>query len=298
MRLAAVLGLIGLLAAQDLPRAIQALDGGKFDEAVAALGELLRRTPDDADANYYMGLAYFRAERPRDARPYLERAAALSPAKPRVWKALGLSLLKTSDYPSASIALGRSCALDPRDDDACYLHGRSLYIQGRFDEAVEPFEKALQSAPGASQVTMHRAAALNYFELGRTEEAERRFRDAVRLYGSGSGQPDPRVDYGAFLISQGRAQEAVPFLTAAVRTTPASARAHAELGRALLELDRPADALGPLRRSVELDPKGWSVRMMLGKTYVRLGRREEGERELKLGHEGWAKQDYGSSRSK
>jgi hypothetical protein len=38
--------------------------------------------------------------------------------------------------------------------------------------------------------------------------------------------------------------------------------------------------------------------MMLGKTYLRLGRTEEGERELKVGRAGWAKQNYGSSKSK
>src|SRR5690242_9849102 len=105
MRLAAGLGLIGLLAAQDLPRAILALDGGRFNEAIESLAEMLHRTPDDPDVNYYLGLAYFRAERPREARPYLEHAAALAPVNPRTWKALGLTLLKISDYPAASVAL-------------------------------------------------------------------------------------------------------------------------------------------------------------------------------------------------
>jgi Flp pilus assembly protein TadD len=298
MRLAVGLGIIGLLAAQDLPRAVAALDSGRFDEAITTLRELLRRTPDDPDANYYVGLAYFRSERPRDARPYLERAAALSPTRAQAWKALGLALLKTNDFPPATIALDKTCALDPGDEDACYLFGRSLYMQGRYDEAVQPLDKALRTAPPANQANVHRAAALNYAELGKTEEAERHFRDAVRLHGSGPGQPDPRLDYGAFLVTQGRAPDALPFLSAAVAAAPASARANAELGRALLELDRPADALGPLRRSVELDPNGWPVRMMLGKTWLRLGRTEDGERELKLGREGWAKQDYGSSKSK
>src|SRR5689334_8026811 len=90
MRLAAGLVLIGVLAAQDLPRAIRALDAGKLDEAIASLVELSHRDPDDPDVNYYLGLAYFRAERPRDARPYLEHAASLAPGRPQAWKALGL----------------------------------------------------------------------------------------------------------------------------------------------------------------------------------------------------------------
>jgi predicted Zn-dependent protease len=64
------------------------------------------------------------------------------------------------------------------------------------------------------------------------------------------------------------------------------------------ELDRPAEALLSLKTSVDLDPNAWAVRLMLGNAYLRLGRTEEGERELKLGREAWAKQDYGSSKVK
>ena len=75
-----------------------------------------------------------------------------------------------------------------------------------------------------------------------------------------------------------------------------SSRAHAELGRAWLELDRPEAALSPLERAIALDPNAWAVRLMLGKAYLRLGRADEGERQLRLGREGWAKQDYGNLR--
>ena len=87
-------------------------------------------------------------------------------------------------------------------------------------------------------------------------------------------------------------------LEQAIVASPGSARAHGELGRALLELDRPAEALPHLKTAVELDPNAWAVRMMLGKAYLRLGRSEEGQRELKLGQDGWSKQDHGSSRNK
>jgi Flp pilus assembly protein TadD len=50
-----------------------------------------------------------------------------------------------------------------------------------------------------------------------------------------------------------------------VKVAPGSARAHAELGRALLELDRPAEALRPLKRAVDLDPTAWAVRLLPAK---------------------------------
>ena len=211
MRLAAWIGLTSLLAAQDLPTAVSAFENGRFEDAARALSEILGRKPDDPDANYYLGMTYFREGRPRDARPFLERATRLSPSKPSAWKALGLVLLGTNDYREASVALGRACALDPNDEDNCYLQARSLFVLGQYDEAVQPFEKAMHAAPPANQATVHRATALNFVELGMTQEAERHFRDAIRLYRASTArpQPDPRLDYGAFLIRQGRTQAAL-----------------------------------------------------------------------------------------
>jgi tetratricopeptide (TPR) repeat protein len=138
---------------------------------------------------------------------------------------------------------------------------------------------------------------LNYTGLGLDVEAERHFRQAIARYGGTSSSPDdPRLDYGVFLMRQGRIQEALEPLHQAVSASPDSARANAELGRALLELNRPEAALGPLERSVNLDPKAWTARLLLGRVYFRLGRNEEGERETRLGREGWGKQGYGSSK--
>jgi Flp pilus assembly protein TadD len=300
MRVPAWIGLISVLAAQDVPTAVSAFEGGRFEEAAKALSEILGRTPDDPDANYYLGMTYFRQGRPREAMPFLERATRLSPSKPATWKALGLVLLGANDYRAASVPLGKACALDPNDEDNCYLQARSLFVLGQYDQAVQPFEKALHAAPPPKQAAVHRATALNLVELGVTEEAEGHFRDAVRLYRASAEapQPDPRLDYGAFLIRQGRTQSALEMLRQSVSAAPASPRAHAELGRALLELDRPAEAATELKSSVDLDANGWAVRLMLGRAYLMLGRAEEGQRELRLGREGWARQDYGSSKVK
>jgi Flp pilus assembly protein TadD len=97
-------------------------------------------------------------------------------------------------------------------------------------------------------------------------------------------------------VRQGRAAEALELIEQTLKTSPLSARANAELGRALLDLDRAQDALPRLQKAVELDPNAWTVRMLLGKAYLRLGRTEEGERELRLGREGWARDNHGSSK--
>ena len=210
-----------LASAQELPNAVAALESGRLDEAAGALTAILREKPDDADANYYLALARFRQGRQREALPYLERATRLSPANPAPWKLSGLVFLGANDFQRASVALERACALEPNSEDSCYLYARSLFLLGRYEAAVKPFEQALRAAPPSSQAAVHRATALDLDELGSFEEAERHFREAVRLYGpAGRTEPDPRVDYGAFLVRQGRAREALDLLQAAVSDVP------------------------------------------------------------------------------
>jgi len=227
---------------------------------------------------------------------------SIDPDTARREMALGLRTAAGGRLEAALGPFAKACELAPKDEDACYYLGRTFYTLGRYDEAREPFEKALRAvekalraAPKGSAARVHRAAALNFVGLGRAEEAERHFREAIRLHrGAAAAGEDPRIDYGAFLARQGRAEEALPPLEQAVRAAPKSARATIALGRVLLEMGKPAAAAARLEKGLALDQASWNARLLLGKAYLQLGRTEEGERQLRLGQEGW-KQDYGSS---
>jgi Tfp pilus assembly protein PilF len=206
------------------------------------------------------------------------------------WKELGLKLASDRKMEPAAEAFAKACAQMPQDEDACYYLARTLYTLGRYEEASEPFAKALRAAPKQMQGRVHRAMALNFTALHRADDAERHFREAVRL----GSDNDPRIDYGAFLFRQGRLEEALPLLEQAVEALPGSARAHSELGRVLLHLGKREGAAARLEKAVQLDPGSSTARLLLGKTYLEMGRIEEGERQLRLGREGW-KQSYDSS---
>jgi len=198
------------------------------------------------------------------------------------WLARGREAIASGQPERAAETFAKACALAPQHRDACYFHGRALQALDRFEEAREPLERAL--ARGAD-ARVHRALALNYVGLVQPERAELHFLAAIRLYRSGE---DPRVDYGAFLTRQARAAEAVPILDAAGKAHPRSARAHTELGRALLEAGKPDAAARSLKRAVDLDPVAWAVRLLLGRAYQQLGRLAEAERQLDIGSKGWA----------
>jgi tetratricopeptide (TPR) repeat protein len=225
----------------------------------------------------------------------LEAEARKSPESASAWKRLGVAIASRRQVVAALPALTKACDLDPKEEDACYFLGRMLHVTGRWDEAREPLERAIRFAPREQQSKIHRAAAMNYMALGRIEEAERHFRQAVALYrGPSAYAQDPRVDFGAFLLRQGRPEEALPLLRQALEADASSAEAHATLGRVLLHLRKAAEAAASLERAVKLDPRSPEVRLLLGRTYIQLGRSEEGRRELQIAQEQLTK-DQGSS---
>jgi len=294
-----VLALIALacaVSAQSLRQAILDFQAGRLERAGQTLTAIVREEPDSFEAHFYLGLVCLRDGRLPEARLLLERAVKLSSGNAPAWKALGLVTANSGDLTGAVPPLSQACRLAPEDPDACYYLARNLYVNGRYDAAQEPFEKAQAAAPQEMLSKVHRAAALNFEALGRARDAEREFREAVSLNRrNGPADEDPRIDYGAFLFRQGRAPEALRPLDQAAGELFSSSRASMELGRVLLELGRPEAAAARLERAVGLDSGNWAARLLLGTAYLRLGRAEEGERQMRLGQEGWARQHYDSS---
>jgi len=284
------------LQAQSLQQAISDIEAGRLENAEQGLTKFLGAHPDSEEALFYMGLLHFRAGRPAAARPYLDRAVKLSPTSAPAWKVLGLVTAAGGNLQEALTPFRKACQLAPRDEEACYYFARNLYALHRYDLACEPFAQALRAAPEGMRSKVDRAAALNLEALGRSAEAERHFREAVRLHrDDGRPDEDPHIDYGAFLFRQGRTAEALRTLEKAAAALASSSRANTELGRVLLELGRPDAAAVQLERAIGLERGNWTARLLLGRAYLRLGRKEEGDEQMRLGQEGWAREHYDSS---
>lgn len=222
-------------------------------------------------------------------------ALSQDPTPAAAWMALGMARAAEGNLEAALEPFRRACEMDPEHPDTCYYLGRNLFALNRHDLAVQPLETALRASTRASRWRVHRALARNFEVLGRADEAEAHFRESIRLRrGQASAGEDPRIDYGAFLFRQGRAAEALAPLEQAA-ASPGSARAHAELGRVLLDLGRADAAAASLERAVAANPSDWAARLLLGKAYYRLGRTADGDRETRLGHQGLGGQPQGSS---
>lgn len=203
-------------------------------------------------------------------------AAALTAAQ---WLAAGVAHAQRGDYLSAEPAFAEACRLETAMPDACYYLGRARYFLDRFEDALTALRQSQASdsrqPPGRALTAI--AQALE--GLGRAEEAEAGFRQALE---AAPRSAESHTKYGLFLVRQGRAAAAVGSLEKAAQLDPTAREAPLELGRALYQLGRLEQALPHLRRAAKLDPKSAPAHTILSKIYRRLGREAEADRHLAI----------------
>ena len=170
-----------------------------------------------------------------------------------------------------------------RDDETLFAHaaaatrdsywarynlGLTLLDGGRAGEAVPQFEQAVQLEPTSVEALVNLGRALE--QSGRVPEAIaafRRARDANR-----EDLPAAR-HLSRLLVSSGGATEAETVATTAAERWPEDPQLRYTIGIARLMLDRPGDALEPLRRAVAIDPAYAAAHNALGIALARTGDR-------------------------
>lgn len=138
--------------------------------------------------------------------------------------------------------------------------GVQLYIQERYQEAANTFERAAELRPEAIQIHSNLGLSLHELGLRATSqqaqeelftEAEKALRRAVEL---NSGFFEPYLNLGRVLVDQGRYIAAEAELREAVRLDPNSVNSHNNLGRALSGQGYLAEAEKSYRTAIRLNP--------------------------------------------
>lgn len=117
------------------------------DEAVAAYRRAIELAPDLIDAHLGLADLLELVGGREEAAQSLRRAAALTGATSRGRLYLARALLLDRDFATAEIDLRAAIALDPQDDLPLKHLGNVLAWQGRFDEAVDAFDRSLALNP-------------------------------------------------------------------------------------------------------------------------------------------------------
>lgn len=270
----------------DVPQLDAALVNAKllFEKGSTIEAERLTRSyleshPASPDAHFLLGLILFKQVKAKDS--LAEYSAGAKYRNPSAYdlKVVALNYVLLNDYTDADKWLSKSVRMDSHNWETWYYLGRTKYNENRFEEAVNAFQQALRLSP--KNVKAEDNLGLSYDGLGRRQEAEQAYRNAIRWQSELLQQdPGPYLDLGILLVEQNRPQDAIPYLQEAVQISPPDPKAHERLGKAYERLDRLAEAQVELEKAVKASPNDGSLHYMLGQIYRRQGLKDKAQAEF------------------
>jgi Flp pilus assembly protein TadD len=179
-----------------------AISGGDPSMALKVSQAALASNPQDLDALYHEGAAYYAMNRCMDAIAVYKVALGLDAHSAEAQVGIGRCLLKRN-AAEAELAFTAAVQDDPNNAAALNDLGIARDLQGNHAGAVDPYQKALLLQPGtvATEVNLGMSLALS----GDGD-------DALQYLGplatSVDATPKIRQDYAAALVAAGRDPEA------------------------------------------------------------------------------------------
>lgn len=251
----------------------------QFPAAEQALERYSTLHPDSADALYMLGFVLNREDKPRQSLEIYNRAAQLSVPKSDDLKTAALDYVLLNDYKDAIRWMKQAVQFNPANEQAWYGLGRCYYSQSAFKDAQQAFARALALNPRDTKAEVNLALTLEMLNQPVTAESD--YKHAISL-ASADPHTDqwPYLDYGSFLLEQGRAAEAIPLLRKSIALAPGCAECHGKLGRALESTGQFKDAVMELEQAVALSPHDPALHYALGHAYRSAGFGEKSRQEL------------------
>jgi tetratricopeptide (TPR) repeat protein len=154
-------------------------DEGRLDEAVLALRNVIRVSPDHADALFELGKVQLRRGASRAAVDALEKAMAAGLTCIELRLLLADALLREEKFGDALKETEAALALEPEAGHVHYRRATVLDRMGRYPEAVQSFENAIRVAP--HEVRYHQCLGFTLESMGRRKDAIRSFKRALEV---------------------------------------------------------------------------------------------------------------------
>ncbi|MBV9563635.1 MAG: glycosyltransferase family protein [Bradyrhizobium sp.] len=214
-------------------------------------------------------MGHLRAGRVLDAQVACQQALALDASHADALHLMGLLLLSGKQHDHAVEWIARAILQEPKPEYLVSL-GSVLQAQGRLDEALQAYDKAVQLRPEAAELWRHLGNVL--LELKRPAEALLAFQHVTKL---DPQHWDAAFKSGVLLHEAGRLQEAIACFTRCDELKPDHVLTLYMRGRALNSLKRFAEALADNRRAHALDPGDADVCNNIGGILQLLGRDAE-----------------------
>ena len=250
-----------------LAKALAAHEAGRLDEAERLYRIVLDADPASVPARHYLGVVALQRGDPAAAQRLIEAALADKPADPAILANLGLALLERAAFAEAASRLREAVRLDDSNGDAWLNLGLAEQGQDRVGHAAQAFERALVCRPDSVAAL---AALVRALVAGdRADEAEARVRQAPA---SLSRRAEVRLAFAEALAGGNRRADAAAAFEALVADEPASVAGWLGLSAVRRRLDDPVSAQAAAERACELAPADPATHRQLGLALKEQGR--------------------------
>jgi tetratricopeptide (TPR) repeat protein len=190
---------------------------------------------------------------------------------------LGNELTNQNQWADALLEYQRALKIDPRCAEALNNGGRATAALGRPGDAIPWYRKAIAADHTCAEAYWNLANLLA--ARGKPEDLE----EAVERYGAAvrlrpeqadwqTGLAKAQNELGGALADAGRPAEAVRHYGAALQARPDFFDAHYNLGVALARLGQFGEAIGQLREALRLKPDDAEAHSSLGMALANTGR--------------------------
>jgi tetratricopeptide (TPR) repeat protein len=219
-----------------------------YAAAVAPLKHALELDANLGPAHQLLGYALLAQGYAAEAIPHLARVQEQS--------ALGIAEIETGQFTDAIANLQAALQKRPNDPDLLYYLGRASGLLSK--QSIDTLQATAPDSPRA-----HQSMGENYFVLRRMPEAEKEYREALRLR---PDVPEVHLELGVVYATSSQWAKAEQEFRAQAKLQPGDAEAAYRLGTALLEQGKVHEARVEFVRADRLMPDMPETLYSLGKT--------------------------------
>jgi tetratricopeptide (TPR) repeat protein len=151
---------------------ILATEAGANNNAVKQkeyLEQLVAAYPNDERAHFNLGGYYFGQQDFPQAIDHYKKANELAPRYSPAYNILGYAYRQNADYANAEKAFQKYIELIPKDPNPYDSYGELLLKEGKFDDSITQYRKALAIDPNF--LASHQGIAADLIYMGKPDEA-------------------------------------------------------------------------------------------------------------------------------
>ncbi|NJK76335.1 MAG: tetratricopeptide repeat protein [Microcoleus sp. SU_5_6] len=234
---------------------------GKIEAAIRSYSQALEYQPNFAEVRANIGSMYFKMGRLEEAIVHYQQAIALSPNLAGAHWNLGKVYHKAGNTAAAIACFKRTSELNPQlvGADFHFNLANRLFSQGKRDEAIESYEKAIAIKPDWAEAYANIGSARS--QQGNIDAAITYYQKALAL------KPELGVlhfNLGNSFLQQYKYEEAIGHYQGALKANPEWPEVHANIGNAFSMLGQLESALASYQQALAFKPNWAEVYCRMG----------------------------------